>query len=206
MNSLKEALGVAPDPDFEMSLPPGWSRSAVDEQTFEAMVSGLKRRLMQEHKPELYTELRRMLKKSFDEMRQNGAFAFFVATEQQRTTLWLPASMIASIRRPDPGSSLDELARSLIVGRGATPLMGDVRTLRYEQEKTIQVGGDSVVSRTVTYLIPIPGTKRRRALQIAAGFATPLEMAADDPYVLGTKFLFDSCVSSLRWRASAITS
>lgn len=206
MNSLRESLGVAPDPDFEMSLPPGWLRSAVDEQTFEAMVSGLKRRLMQEHKPELYVELRRMLKKSFDEMRQNGAFAFFVATEQQRTTLWLPASMVASIRRPDPGSSLDELARSLIVGRGAKPLMGDARTLRYEQEKTIQVGGDSVVSRTATYLIPIPGTKRRRALQIVGGFATPLDMASDDPYVLGTKFLFDSCVSSLRWRTSTVTS
>lgn len=202
MNSLRESLGVVPDPDFEMDLPPGWSRRAVDDETFDAMISGLKRRLMQQHKPDVFTEVRRMLKKSFDDMRQAGGFAFFVATEQDPTTLWMPASMVASIRRAEPGSSLDDLARNLIVNRGATPLMDDARTLRYEQEKNVQLGGESVLSRSVTYLIPIPGTKRRRALQLDAGFGTPLTMPANDPYVLATKFLFDSCVSTLRWRES----
>jgi len=202
MNSLRESLGVVPDPDFEMDLPPGWSRRAVDDETFDAMISGLKRRLMQQHKPDVFTEVRRMLKKSFDDMRQAGGFAFFVATEQDPATLWMPASMVASIRRAEPGSSLDDLARNLIVNRGATPLMDDARTLRYEQEKNIQLGGESVLSRSVTYLIPIPGTKRRRALQLDAGFGTPLTMPANDPYVLATKFLFDSCVSTLRWRES----
>ncbi|NGN96065.1 hypothetical protein G5C66_25420 [Nocardioides sp. KC13] len=201
MNSLRESLGVTPDPDFDMKLPPGWSRRAVDEQTFETMVSGLKRRLMQEHKPELYTETRRLLKRSFDDMRQNGAFAFFVATEQAPSTLWMPASMVASIRRPEPGSSLDDLARNLIVNHGATPLLGDVRTLRYEQEKTIRLGAESIVSRTVTYLIPVPGSKRRRALQIVGGLSTPVDMPADDPYVVSAKFLFDSCASTVTWHA-----
>ncbi|GGR60128.1 hypothetical protein J2S40_004364 [Nocardioides luteus] len=200
MNSLRESLGVMPDPDFDMKLPPGWSRREVDDQTFDTMVSGLKRRLMQEHRPELYAETRRMLKRSFDDMRQNGAFAFFVATDQDPSTLWMPASMVASIRRPEPGSSLDDLARNLIVNYGATPLMGDVRTLRYEQEKHIKLGADSIVSRTVTYLIPVPGTKRRRALQIVAGLSTPLEMSGEDPYVVSTKFLFDSCVSTVTWQ------
>lgn len=202
MNSLRESLGVVPDPDFEMDLPPGWSRRAVDDETFDMMVSGLKRRLMQQHKPDAFTEVRRMLKKSFDDMRQAGGFAFFIATEQDPATLWMPASIVASIRRAEPGTSLDDLARNLIVNRGATPLMDDPRTLRYEQEKNIQLGGESVVSRSVTYLIPIPGTKRRRALQLDAGFGTPLTMSANDPYVLATKFLFDSCVSTLRWRES----
>lgn len=200
MSSLRESLGVVPDPDFEMDLPPGWSRRAVDDETFDVMVSGLKRRLMQQHKPDVFTEVRRMLKKSFDDMRQAGAFAFFVATEQSRATLWMPASMVASVRRAEPGASLDDLARNLIVNRGATPLMDDVRTLRYEQEANIRLGAESVLNRSVTYLIPIPGSKRRRALQIVAGFGTPLTMSANDPYVLATKFLFDSCVSTLRWR------
>lgn len=200
MNSLRESLGVVPDPDFEMDLPPGWSRRAVDDETFDVMVSGLKRRLMQQHKPDVFTEVRRMLKKSFDDMRQAGGFAFFVATEQDPATLWMPASMVASVRRAEPGSSLDDLARNLIVNRGATPLMDDVRTLRYEQEKNIRLGAESVRSHSVTYLIPIPGSKRRRALQLDAGFGTPLTMPANDPYVLAAKFLFDSCVSSLRWR------
>lgn len=203
VSGLRESLGVVPDPDFEMDLPPGWSRRAVDEETFNVMVSGLKQRLMQQHKPDVFTEARRMLKKSFDDMRQAGAFAFFVATEQSSATLWMPASMIASVRRAEPGSSLDDMARDLIVRRGATPLMDDVRTLRYQQETTIRLGAESVLSRSVTYLIPIPGTKRRRALQIVAGFGTPLNMPANDPYVLATTFLFDSCVSTLRWRENA---
>jgi hypothetical protein len=178
MNSLRDSLGVVPDPDFEMDLPPGWSRRAVDDETFDMMVSGLKKRLMQQHKPDVFTEVRRMLKKSFDDMRQAGGFAFFVATEQDPATLWMPASIVASIRRAEPGASLDDLARNLIVNRGATPLMDDVRTLRYEQEKNIQLGGESVLSRSVTYLIPIPGSKRRRALQLDAGFGTPITMPA----------------------------
>lgn len=202
MNSLRESLGVTPDPEFDMKLPPGWSRRSVDDQTFEMMVSGLRRRMLGQHRPEVFAEVRRLLKRSFDDMRQNGAFAFFVATEESPSTLWMPASMVASVRRPEPGSSLDDLARELIVNHGATPLLGDMRTLRYEKEKIVKVGAESILSRTVTYLIPIPGTKRRRALQIVAGLSTPPEMTVEDPYVVSTKFLFDSCVSTVTWHDS----
>lgn len=203
-SDLRAAMGISADPEFDMTLPPGWSRRAVDDETFEIMVSGLKQRLMQAHKIEMYAETRRLLKKSFDDMRANGATAFFVATEKDNpATLWMPASMIASIRRAEPGTSLDAMARELIRGHGATPLLGDIRTLRYEKEKRVQVGSESVRNWSVTYLLPIPGTNRRRALQLVAGFGAPLSVPQDDPKVLAIKHLFDTCVSTVRWRADS---
>jgi hypothetical protein len=198
-------LGVPPDPDFDIVLPPGWSRRGVDDDTFNMMIAGLRRRTMEAHKPEIYAEARRLLKKSFDDMRQAGAFAFFSATEQDDSTLWIPASIIASIRRPEPGHSLDDFARDLIRNHGAAPLMGDMKTLRFEKESIVSMGAESVVSHSVTYLIPMPGTKRRRALQLVGGFSVALGTSSVDDRVAATKFLFDSCVSSLRWTSAPAT-
>lgn len=198
-SDLRSALGVQPDPDFDLDLPPGWSRREVDDETFNLMVADLRRRTMEVHRPEIYAEARRLLKKSFDDMRRGGAFAFFCATEESDSTMWLPASIVASVRRPEPRQSLDDIARTLILSHGAKPLMGDMRTLRFEKESRVQMGAEPVVSHSVTYLIPMPGTKRRRALQLVGAFSVAAGTPSGDDKVLATKFLFDSCVASLRW-------
>jgi hypothetical protein len=199
--NLREQLGVKPDPDFDMDLPPGWSRSPVSRVVLETMSASMKKRFMEAHKPQLYAEVKAVLEESFEAMRRNGAFAFFSATEPDTGTLWIPASIVASTRRAAPGESLDDLARTLIRSHGATPLLGDKAVLRFEQEKTVRMGTETIVNHSVIYLTPVPGAKRRRALQLVAGFGRTPETSADDSRVTAQKFLFDACVSTLRWRA-----
>ncbi len=192
-------------PDFEMTLPPGWTRKPVDDETLDGMLTTLRERLMKQHQPQAYAELRGLVKQSFASMKQEGAFAFFSATEQDDSTLWIPASIIASEKRAEAGRSLDDLARMLITEYGATPLREDKRTMRFERERTVRLGNETVISQSIVYLTPIPGTGRRRALQLVAGFGRSPGDAADDPYLLEMKRLFDTCVSTLRWRAPTAT-
>lgn len=199
-SSLREAVGIEPDPDFDLELPPGWTRQEVGNDALDAMLTGLKRRFMEQHRPDLYAQMKSMVQNSFDEMSRNGVFAFFSATEPDEKTLAIPASMHASIRRSEVGGSLDDLARSLIQSQGATPLLGDQRVLRFEQEKTVRLGTETIISQSIIYLTPIPGAKRRRALQLVAGFGRTVGTPPDDPYVESLRTLFDACVSTLRWR------
>lgn len=189
-----------------MTLPPGWTRRPVDEATLQDMLAGLRQRLMKQHQPEAYANLSALVKQSFLAMQKDGAFAFFSATEEDDSTLWIPASIIASERRAEAGQTLDDLARMLIREYDATPLHEDKRTLRFERERQVRLGTETVISQSVVYLTPIPGTGRRRALQLVAGFGRPPGEAPDDPLLLQMKHLFDTCVSTLRWRAPRETS
>lgn len=198
--SLRDDLGVRPDPDFDMDLPQGWARHRVDDDTLQTMLVAAKRRCMEEHKPHFYAEAKAMIEGSFDSMRRSGVFAYFCATDSDPGTLFIPASMNASIRRADPGHTLDDLARTLIRGHGATPLLGDRRTLRFEKEKSVRMGTETVVNHSVVYMTPVPGTHRRRALALVAGFARPLETSPDAESVAAQRLMFDACVASLRWR------
>jgi len=197
---LRAELGLQRDPEFEMDLPAGWTRSAPDDETLQRMLAGTKRRLMEAHRPDLYAQMKSMLESSFQDMRRGGVFAFFSASEPDPSTLFVPASLNASIRKAEPGQNLDDVVRSLVREHGATPLLGDKRTLRVERQKVRQLGTESVVSHSIVYLTPVPGAKRRRALQLVAGFASKVGTPADDSMLESMRALFDSCVSTLRWR------
>lgn len=199
MSSLREELGGQPDPEFEMDLPPGWSRRPVAEDTSEHLLAALKQRLMQAHKPQAYAELKVLIEEGFKEMRRNGAFAYFSATDPEPGTLWIPASIVASVRSAEAGKNLDDLARTLIRSHGATPLLGDKRTLRFESERSLRLEGKTLTNHSITYLTPIPGTGRRRALQLVAGFATEPGTPANDPLLGSLRMLLDGCVSTVRW-------
>ena len=204
--SLREEMGARPDPDFDMELPPGWSRQPVTTEVLETLTAGIKKRLMEAHKPDIYAQLKVMLQESFEIMRRDGAFAFFSATSQEPGTLWIPASIVASVRKAEAGQTLDDLARDLIRNQGATPLLGDRRTLRFETERTVRMGTETIINHSLIYLTPIPGAGRRRALQLVAGFGRTPGTPADAPAIQAQRFLMDSCVSTVRWRPAAVSS
>jgi len=197
--TLREELGVGTDPDFDLELPPGWSRQSPDEASLRDTLAKVRERCMREHQPQVYAEMKSYLERSYADMQRAGVFAFFSPTDADPDTLALPASINASIRRADPGQSLDDLARALIRDQGAQPLLGDPRTLRFETENVVRLGTQSLVNHSAVYLTPIPGSHRRRALALVAGFARMPDSPADSEAMQSTRFLFDACVSTLRW-------
>jgi hypothetical protein len=199
MSDLRTALGAAPDPEFTMELPPGWARHAPDRATQQLLLAGIKTRMMQAHRPDLFAQAQSMLKDSFEAMRRGDVVAFFSATEQGDDTLWLPASILASVRRAQTDVTLDEVVRHAILEYDAIALDDARRIVRFERDALETVQDEQVRVLTVVYLTPIPGTQRRRALQLTATISRPVDMEADDPAIDAQRLLFDACVSTLRW-------
>lgn len=201
--NLREELGVAKNPDFDLELPRGWARFDVNKDAHEVLLEGLKRRYQEAHRPDLFAEAKATLENTFEKMANNGVFAFFApaaSAEQYGTAI--PASLNASIRSSEPGRPLDKFAEEIIRNFGAQPLLGDPRTLRFERESLTALGGEMIVSHSLIYLTPVPGTRRRRALQLVAGFARTQDVPPDAPAMEKTRNLFDACVASLTWRGT----
>lgn len=200
--SLREQLGSKPDPDFEIKLPVGWERRTPTQDDREQLSRELRERLLTAQRPEIYARLSSLLNESYDAMQKQGAIAFYAPTRASATTM-VPGSLIASIVRPPAGGSLDELVRHAVTQYGATPLLGDKRFIRFERERTTAIEGESITQTSITYLTPVPGSGRRRALQFIATYARPPETPAEDETVRMYAATFDLMVSTLRWRAPA---
>lgn len=197
--SLRDELAIPPLPTFDLALPRGWQRRTADKTTENQMIQSLRRRLMEQHSPHLFPEARDLLERSFKAVRENGVIAFFCPTDPDPRTVAIPASINASIRSAEPGRNLDEVVLQMIRS-GAKPLFGDPRTMRLEREKVVTVGEEAVVNHSVVYITPVPGSSRRKALQLVAGFARMPDVSVDAPSVQGMRALFDACVSTLTWK------
>ncbi|MCH1884135.1 hypothetical protein [Agrococcus sp. ARC_14] len=196
--SLREELGAPADPEFELELPEGWARHDVAAETEQRMLQAAKRRLMEAHRPDLYAQLKAQLEESFAAMRKLEAVAHFGPEPGAPDWAFLPASLIATIRTPQPDVSLQqEMAQR--IREGATALHDDKRFIRYERETDRMIGTDAAKQRTVVYLTPIPGSKQARALQLTLVITRGAEFPADDPALVTMLRLFDACVATLRW-------
>lgn len=199
--SLREQLGARADLDFAIDLPPGWARHAADAATRESMQRDLRARLMQAQRPDLYAQSKAMLADAFLAMEQHRAIAFFAPSEPADDMLMAPGSMIASIRTGEGGATLDAAVGQAIREHGAAPLLGDPRIVRFERERTQELQGQRMTTTSVVYLIPMPGTRRRRAVQLTATFARPADVPGDDIGAVRLRALFDACVATFRWLA-----
>lgn len=199
--SLRDALGAPQDPDFTLTLPPGWQRRAVSAEERDRMDAAMRARLREVHRPDLYARMRVLLAEAFSQLNAVEAVAMFLPDGADPDALVLPASLTARVLRAEPGATLDGHVRTAIVRDGAAPLLGDKRILRVEREGEQQLDGDTARVTTVVYLTPVPGTGRRRALQLTLVITRPADVPADDPPLLQMRALFDLCVSSLTWAA-----
>jgi len=201
--SLRARLGAA-DPAFSLALPTGWVRRDASAAQRDEMVDAVRGRLLQAHRPDLFARVRPMLDDAFQQMASASVIAFFTPATGDDEALALPASLVASVRTPaSPGGTLDPLVQALIREAGATPLLGDKRFLRFERESRQRLDDAEFLSTQIVYLTPIPGTGRRRGLQLTATIARPVDVPADDRPLVLIRTLLDLSVSSLTWTAPA---
>ncbi|MFJ6679784.1 hypothetical protein ACIQLK_11790 [Microbacterium sp. NPDC091382] len=203
--SVRAQLGAAPDPEFTLALPTGWARREATDAERESLDAQVRTRLRDAHRPDLYAQIRPLLTDAFARMADASVIAFFAPEAGNDEALALPASLVASVRTPmTPGDTLDGLVQTLIREEGATPLLEDKRFLRVERE-TRQTFEDATVRVTqIVYLTPIPGTGRRRALQLTAAVIRPDDAPVDDRPNVVMKALLDLCVSSLEWQRAPV--
>ncbi|MFJ9390408.1 protein TPRXL [Nocardioides sp. NPDC101246] len=199
-SSLRELLGGTKEPEFELKLLPGWERHTPGEADRAAMDAALKKRFMNINRPELHASMRAQLDQAYTLMKQQQVKAYFAATAQTDSLAIIPAAIVATTFSAQGGGTLDTHVAGMIRDHGAKPLFGDKRFIRYEHESTRTAEGDEpMVVTSIVYMTPIPGSRRRRGLQLTATLARPMEMTATDEKFLAWKLALDVCVSTLRW-------
>lgn len=196
--TLREQLTGRADPDFTLRMLPGWERRTPDDDDLADREAALKKRCLEAHRPDLYASTLTMLRESHAAMRRERAIAYY-APASSEDTLWIPGSIIASIRHSPDGGSLDEMMARTIQHFGATPLFGDKRFIRFERDQPQRVPGGTVGMSSIIYLTPVPGSRRRRALHLTASHGRPVEIAPDAERVVQFKTALDLCVSTLAW-------
>ncbi|MTE24460.1 hypothetical protein [Microbacterium sp. ZXX196] len=200
---LRDLLGAVPDPEFELTMPPGWERSSPTQGVEAGFEQRMSRAFMEIGSPEAMTafaRLRAELRSSMETMRRERVVAFFAPTKDVgRWVVPFPASIIATIRSMPTTQDMDGYVKSLIVRDGARPLGANRGVLRRESEHVEKTGDEQIVVRSILYVAPVPGTGRRRALELLAVFGRPEEAAPDDADVDAVTALLDGIVSTLRW-------
>lgn len=199
-SSLREQLGGAKDPDFALKLLPGWERHSPDDADKATLDAALKQRFMSVNRPEFHAAMRLQLDQAYKLMKQQGVKAYFAATAETESRAVIPGAILATTVHANSGGTLDAYVAQMIRDHSAKPLFADKRFIRYERESIKTAEGDEpVVMTSIVYVTPIPGSKRRRGLQLTATIGRPLDMAPTDEKFLGWKLALDVCVSTLRW-------
>lgn len=197
--SLKDELRGEALPEFTLTLPPGWTRSAPTSQVRDEMLAAAKRRLMAAHRPDLYAQLGPLLARAFSDMERTETVAFFAPGPEAAESDFLPATLTASVRRGENGVSLDSAMAELIRHEGATALGDDKRILRWERESAETLEGVHVPTTTVAYFVPVPKTGRKRALQFTLVITHDNDPRDDGSYLRALKALFDAHLSTFSW-------
>ncbi|MGO1393057.1 hypothetical protein [Agrococcus casei] len=197
--SLREQMGAKPDPDFVLALPDGWARHTPTEELEAQWIRRASQKMMQQHRPDLDVQVRSMIRASFQQMRKERVLAFFAPDEESEDTLWLPLSLVASVRSTSGGVSLDDMVRHAIRNYDAKPLMGDMRIIRFERETVREQQGQPINQITVQYIIPVPGSRRQRALQLFASLVRPDGVDSFADHLAASRMLLDSIVASIQW-------
>ncbi|MBM7505721.1 hypothetical protein ACFPER_01295 [Agromyces aurantiacus] len=187
-------------PEYALVLPSGWEEHDASVESERALVDLAAARLRDQHRPDLYAQLRALSGRAFAGLRSANTHRLYLQVQGWADELVLPMSITAAVRTAPGGGTLDGVVAELIRG-GATPLHGDKRFVRWERESTMAVGTATVGQRTAAYLTPFPD-RRTHALQFTAVAVHP----ADDPdeswrpVVERMLELSDAIVSTFSWR------
>jgi hypothetical protein len=153
---------------------------------------------MQAGRPDLDAEFRTMMAQVNQVMRNTKVFAVYRQQDVPMEEL-LPLSITASLLTAAHGENLD--------GWGAVFLDDHVKHIvRWVTEAKRPSGAssiDGVGGRTITYVVPVPGTQRRKALVFTSTIVIPDGDVLPAEVLDELALLSDSIVSTFAWERVA---
>jgi hypothetical protein len=191
-----------PVPDYRLLLPEGWERLPADRAGVEELIRRTSAVFRAQHRPELDAQMRTMLEMAYRKMVQAKAFALYLQTAAVETPL--PMSIVASVVEGQLGGTLDRQVAQLFRDKGAEFLTDDRSILRWEADVAPREEVEGTAAHVIDYLIPVPGTQRRRALQLTTTIPVPTGVDIDvRPVVEGLVHLSDLLISTFTWESRA---
>lgn len=200
MTDLRALLrGDGSVPAFRMLLPEGWVSHRTDEQTQEELLATAARRLAAAGRPDLLVQLRGHAAKAFSQLREQRAIMAIMPGEGTPPALFLPATITVVERVSTPEAPVREVVVDAIRHKGAKPLDDQGMIVRWVERRAVELDGESSATTSIVYLVPVPGTGRRRALQLTAVIAHPTDLSADDAVLERWIALIDAHVATFAW-------
>lgn len=199
---MEMAEPTRPVPDYRLLLPDGWEQLPADRAGVEELIRRTSAVFREQHRPELEAQMRTMLEVAYRKMLQAKAFALYVQTAAVETPL--PMSVVASVVEGQLGGTLDRQVAQLFRDKGAEFLTDDRSILRWEADVAARKEVEGAAAHVIDYLIPVPGTERRRALQFTTTIPVPTGVDVDvRPVVEGLVHLSDLLISTFTWESRA---
>jgi len=202
MNSLRaELLGETGTviPPYRMLIPAGWEAHDLSAATEGDLLGRADARLRSVGNTALGPLLRDQVRDVFTQLRARGGFAYAFPGEASPTWAIGAASLVGTKRTATPELTLDQIVQYAIVNHAAEPIGDDHRVVRWTERKRVAVDGEDATTLLITYLIPIPGSRRTEAVQWTVTVAHDADMPDDHPSLIAWRTLFDVHVASFAW-------
>jgi len=193
-------------PPFRLVLPPGWVRHVPTNAAQQEDVRKASAIFMQAGRPDLDAEFRTMMAQVNQVMRNTKVFAVYRQQDVPMEEL-LPLSITASLLTAAHGKNLDGWVTEAFRLRGAVFLDDHVKHIvRWVTEAKRPSGAssiDGVGGHTITYVVPVPGTQRRKALVFTSTIVIPDGDVLPAEVLDELALLSDSIVSTFAWERVA---
>lgn len=191
-----------PVPEYRLLLPDGWEELPADRAGVDELIRRSSEVFRAQHRPELDAQMRTMLELAYRKMLQARAFALYLQTSA--VGLPLPMSIVASVVEGQLGGTLDRQVAQLFRDRGAQFLTDDHSIVRWEAGVSPRKEVEGAAAHVIDYLIPVPGSQRRKALQFTTTIPVPVGVDIDvQPVVEGLAHLSDLLISTFTWESRA---
>lgn len=190
-----------PVPAYRLLLPEGWEEIPADRAGVDELIRRTSGVFRAQHRPELDAEMRTLLELAYRKMQQANAFALYLQTSPA-TEASLPMSIVASVTEGQFGGTLDRQVAQLHRDRGAEFLTDDRSIVRWEAPVSPRKEVEGAGAHVVDYLIPVPGSGRRKALQFTTTIPVPAGIDIDvQPVVEALVLLSDLLISTFTWES-----
>lgn len=178
-------------PLFRMLGPAGWAFVSVEEAARQAETT------MSSDDESIPQWFRRAGPEALEAIRRSDAVMVLQPVEQDASPA--PFIILATHRRAASGVEMVDFARSLRDSHGATHPDDEGQFLRWVEADQRPVPQQTVRTTSVHYLIPVPNTRKREALQLTGIVTHALEESAGAPEVRRWLDAIDGFVGTFTW-------
>jgi hypothetical protein len=200
MNLAAELKGAqqAKELSYTLLFPPGWAHFGITREAEAQLVKNVRDIYQDGGRPEIALDMRTRIHVYFSRLRSIGASAVYLPIRRVDDIV-LPVSIAAVPYSVAPGNTVLDLASSLGAGAFEEVHIAQGPVLRSVAERNRVEKEDGLSSRTITYLVPAPGDRPRKA--VVFSFAI-LHLTGEEgsEFVEVLDLLFTSIIGTFRWR------
>lgn len=199
MSLREQLLGLSTGaPRFRILLPPEWASFPVTPELGEQFERQVREVFMKAGRPDLDGVFTAQLRAAMKGLNESGAKYIFLPSERAPGKDPFALSMIATYVEP-PEASLDAWVMKKI--REGAEILDPEGRIVYWRERRPGLDGDTVRAQS-TYVIPVPGTRRRTALMLTGTTILGAQAPDDDEYAVAVRMVFDAMASTVTWIAA----